>query len=335
MKKNTLSLLAVTLLLSLPAYADKTCEKWGLVTVEEGEYKAQNNIWGAATAQCIEVDGPSFKVTRSDHNVPTNGSPASYPALYKGCHWGNCTYESGMPIKVSRVRSAVIDWSTSLPEKGIYNVTSEAWFKKDSIPGEPDGAELMLWLNHKGNIRPGGSLAGTAKLGGYTWEVWFSPGDWNFVTYRITSPTTSIKLDYKPFIDDAVSRGYLKKNWYLLDIEAGFEIWQGGAGLATNSLAITLNQDYATPGPETVSLAAPSPAPLQAVQQGAAVFRQRGDVNSSGEIDILDALLIAQYLAGLAPAGFDYSSADTNGNGKVEFTDALRLSRCYTRLIET
>jgi hypothetical protein len=33
---------------------------------------------------------------------------------------------------------------------------------------------------------------------------------------------------------DAASRGYIKKSWYLIDIEARFELWRGGAGLATS-----------------------------------------------------------------------------------------------------
>ena len=53
--------------------------------------------------------------------------------------------------------------------------------------------------------------------------------------------TTSVRdLDIGQFAADALRRGYLRKSWYLIDVEAGFELWQGGAGLATHSFAVTV-----------------------------------------------------------------------------------------------
>jgi hypothetical protein len=55
----------------------------------------------------------------------------------------------------------------------------------------------------------------------------------------MTSATTSVRnLDLHPLIADAVRRGYIRKSWYLIDVEAGFELWQGGAGLATRTFAV-------------------------------------------------------------------------------------------------
>jgi cellulose 1,4-beta-cellobiosidase len=39
-------------------------------------------------------------------------------------------------------------------------------------------------------------------------------------------------------VADAVKRGYISNSWYLIDVEAGFELWQGGAGLATKSFSV-------------------------------------------------------------------------------------------------
>ncbi len=36
------------------------------------------------------------------------------------------------------------------------------------------------------------------------------------------------------------ARGYIQKAWYLIDVEAGFELWQGGAGVATDSFAVSV-----------------------------------------------------------------------------------------------
>jgi len=53
----------------------------------------------------------------------------------------------------------------------------------------------------------------------------------------LSSGHTSVNnLDLGPLAADAVARGYMPSMWYLIDVEAGFELWQGGAGLAANSL---------------------------------------------------------------------------------------------------
>ncbi|MFD2357470.1 cellulose binding domain-containing protein [Nonomuraea ferruginea] len=41
------------------------------------------------------------------------------------------------------------------------------------------------------------------------------------------------------FFSDVVARGYGQRSWYLTSVQAGFEPWVGGAGLAVNSFAVT------------------------------------------------------------------------------------------------
>jgi glucuronoarabinoxylan endo-1,4-beta-xylanase len=58
-----------------------------------------------------------------------------------------------------------------------------------------------------------------------------------------------------------------------------------------------------------------------------------GDVNNNGSIDIVDALLIAQYYVGLNPSGFSSSAADTNCSGGIDIVDALLVAQLYVGLI--
>jgi pectate lyase C len=58
-----------------------------------------------------------------------------------------------------------------------------------------------------------------------------------------------------------------------------------------------------------------------------------GDVNEDGQVNIVDALLIAQYYVGLNPQGFDPGKADTNCNGSVDIVDALLIAQYYVGLI--
>jgi cellulase/cellobiase CelA1 len=100
----------------------------------------------------------------------------------------------------------------------------------------------MIWLNHNGPVQPFGSQVGTATIGGRGYNVWEGNQGWNTISYTMTTGTTSVSnLDIDQIVADAVSRGYIQPSWYLIDVEAGFELWQGGAGLATNSFAVNVN----------------------------------------------------------------------------------------------
>ena len=56
---------------------------------------------------------------------------------------------------------------------------------------------------------------------------------------------------------DAVSRGYLSSSCYLIDVEAGFGLWQGGAGLATGSFSVNVAGAGSSPAPTPTATAAP------------------------------------------------------------------------------
>ena len=77
----------------------------------------------------------------------------------------------------------------------------------------------------------------------------------------MTSGATSVSdLDIGTLTQDMVSRGYTKSSWYLIDVEAGFELWQGGAGLATNSFSVNIDGGAGS-SPTPTSPASPSPSP--------------------------------------------------------------------------
>jgi hypothetical protein len=60
-----------------------------------------------------------------------------------------------------------------------------------------------------------------------------------------------------------------------------------------------------------------------------------GDVNSSGETDIIDALIVAQESGGLNPANFDASVADVNADGTINIIDAFMIARFCGGLVNT
>ena len=69
-----------------------------------------------------------------------------------------------------------------------------------------------------------------------------------------TGATSVSNLDIGQLAQDAINRGYMPRSCWLIDVEAGFELWQGGTGLATSSFAVTVNS-------LSPLIAAPSRAP--------------------------------------------------------------------------
>ena len=211
-----------------------------------GAYMVQNDEWGSGAPECVAVaTGGGFTVAKSAIANSAGGSPGGYPSIYRGCHWGICTPGSGLPVPASRLLSpgtATTSWATTQPSTGAYDVAYDIWFNKaPTTSGQPDGAELMIWLNHKGSIEPYGSQVGTATIDGRSYQVWFGQQGWNTISYSMVTGTTSVQdLDIGKFVADAMSRGWIQKSWYLIDVEAGFELWQGGTGLATDSFAVNV-----------------------------------------------------------------------------------------------
>ena len=61
-----------------------------------------------------------------------------------------------------------------------------------------------------------------------------------------------------------------------------------------------------------------------------------GDVNEDGTINIIDALLVAQYYVGLNPAAYTapVEAGDSNLDGNVDIVDALNIAQYYVGLCQ-
>lgn len=249
----------------LSAQVVELCEG-ASTAVMGGEYNVMNNVWGATTPQCLEVnlDSTYFKVSLSGHN---NGSSvAAYPSIFKGCHWGWCTTKDNpMPVQVRKIESAPFTWVVNTDSASVtWNAALDIWFGQTGS-GSVYSAEMMIWLDYHGGASPAGSKKATVVIGGLTWDLYFAILGQNYIAYKITSPVDSVNLDLRDFIDDAITRGYLYTPWYMHDIEAGFEIFSGGQGLTTYSFAADVGET-ATP----VNYA-PSSFRLQSPADGSAV----------------------------------------------------------------
>ncbi len=225
-----------------PAQADTLiCEQYGS-TVIQGRYVVQNNRWGTSAQQCVTATDSGFRLTQADGSVPTNGAPKSYPSVFNGCHYTNCSPGTNLPAQVSGISSAPSSISYGFVSGAVFNASYDIWLDPTPRTDGVNRTEIMIWFNRVGPIQPIGSQVGSANVGGRGWEVWTgSNGSNDVISFVAPSALSSWSFDVMDFVDQAVARGLAQPNWYLTSIQAGFEPWQNGAGLAVNSFSSTVN----------------------------------------------------------------------------------------------
>jgi hypothetical protein len=221
-----------------PASADtQICDQYGTATIS-GKYVVMNNRWGTSAQQCINVTDTGFAITSQQGTGNTSGAPVSYPAVYAGCHYTKCSPGTNLPMQVSAISSATSSIDYTFVSGATYDAAYDIWLdpaaKKDGVNQQ----EIMIWFNRQGSIQPIGSAVGTATIGGRTWEVWTgSNGSNAVVSYVAPEPITSWSFSVLDFINDTKTRGSVTNSWYLTSIQAGFEPWIGGTGLAVTNFS--------------------------------------------------------------------------------------------------
>ena len=93
------------------------------------------------------------------------------------------------------------------------------------------------------NAQPIGSQVASATLGGQNWNVWYGTNSGNgkpCVSYVAQTDIKSLTYSLGDFIQDAVGRTYVKTSWSLTNVFAGFEIWNGGVGLAVTDFSVNV-----------------------------------------------------------------------------------------------
>lgn len=234
--------------------------------VSGGTYIVQNDEYASAATECLGVPrGGGFTVARSSISQSLRGTPGGYPSIYAGCHWGYCT-SGGLGAKPIRVGDLVpgaltSSWSTVQPRTSTaaYDAAYDIWINRTpTTSGAPDGSEIMVWLRSHGGVRPEGKeVARNIWIGSISYDVWdhAMPGGANTVTYVMNWPKRSVRdLDIGALAQYAVRHGYTNPRWYLISVEAGFELWKGGAGLATTHFSVNIASSL-RPAPPLVRMA--------------------------------------------------------------------------------
>jgi glucuronoarabinoxylan endo-1,4-beta-xylanase len=127
-------------------------------------------------------------------------------------------------------------------------------------------------------------------------------------------------------INKADWTNYDQSNDYSFDAtKTAYADWDRIALYQNGTLIWGVPGDNSTPAPTAVPTTPPTPAPTSGALNG--------DANSSGTVDIVDALLSAQYYVGLNPSGFNAQVADVNCSGAIDIVDALLVAQYYVGLL--
>jgi hypothetical protein len=232
-----------------------TCVNFGTIFSSDRLYYVMNNVFNDAQgSQCITASGTGFTVTSANHNIATNGAPASYSAFVRGCHFGTCTNNSNLPKVVSTIASIPSSFVVQ-PAGNAWDAAYDIWFDRSANTTTRNNAlEMMIWLG-SANVQPIGSQVDTATIAGATWQVWYTASaSPPVISYRRTPATTSMPtFDIMDFVRDAMRRNAgsgtipangspaLNSAWFVTSVQAGFELWQGGANASVRSFAAAVN----------------------------------------------------------------------------------------------
>lgn len=242
-------------------------DQYGSTTID-GKYVVMNNNYSGIGSQTITVTSTGFAITNRTGSASTSGAPLSYPAVYLGCHYANCSPSSPLPIQISTITSATSSINYTYPSDPsfLYDASYDIWMDPTPKTTGVNQQELMIWFNKQGSaVQPisytydaqGAAVPiTTTTIDGVSWNVYRGTnGANNVVSYvAVTTITALTDFNVLSFIEDVYTRtanppppdqtdyAYQVTNqWYLTSIQAGFEPWLGGDGLTVDSFDATVS----------------------------------------------------------------------------------------------
>jgi hypothetical protein len=213
-------------------------------TIPDGRYMVNNNNF-AGKPECLTGRHgiPGFRVSESDATSRSPGSDA-FPDIFSGCSWGICSPHSWLPDKAAALGNPKTTWHSVERARGTWGAGYDTFFDPRPRHDGQAAAEMMIWLNSRNAYNPAGKGWPVARLDGarwyvLTWETSNGHQRWRYVQFRRYTPTWNVtNLALGPFVVYLKTHDWIRPNWYLLNVEAGFEIWNGGTGLTATYFSV-------------------------------------------------------------------------------------------------
>ena len=219
-----------------------TCAQYWRIAQDGGRYQVRDDYFFRNLPVCVRADGaPGFTVTRT---TPGNGKGVlSYPNVFSGCEQV-CTRDSRLPRRISGLGSLTVTDDTTARAAGVWNDAVDMWVDTRPIRhGQARTAEVMIWLKARG-FTPAGT---PVTIGGTRYRLnWWRTRrviggkrvSWPLLIFTRTRPVSSVSVRIAPVLAYVARMGLLSERDWLLNAEAGFELWSGGRGLAVTHFAV-------------------------------------------------------------------------------------------------
>lgn len=221
------------------------CQAWQALRVSGADgqqYVVRNkpSINHNNQGMCLSNPGQraAFTVTRSPGWAPSSKVRA-YPYIGTGCFEGACPVGGqGQVHRAGSLGNYTVRWATVTPPKsGVWNASLDLWLGPHVGAGT---SEVMIWLRYS---KPPWweRLYPTVKIDGAKWYVVpraTAPGRY-YLSFRRATPVAAATLRLAPFMAVAERSGVVRASWLLWCVQAGFEIWSGGKGLAITRFSTT------------------------------------------------------------------------------------------------
>ena len=217
-----------------------------------GNYAVQNDVYnpsgGSETITATQGGACAGFTAKPSLNVAGN-TPGSYPSIVYGWHYGKTYGPYNAPKQISAITSVPSSWDFTVPGSGVkYDVSYDIWINQGGgNPAQPDAntLELMIWLDETSDVVPAGTAGAAVTIAGTSWQIYTGTmNTWHYIAYKRAASGAGVSnLDLKAFMTDAATRNVgATTAWYLLSVEAGFEIWTGqNVSFTTNSYSVTVN----------------------------------------------------------------------------------------------
>lgn len=211
-------------------------------------------------------DGKTCVTVQKYHNdwyVSSDSGTAlwGYPNISSGIEWGKYTCYDGKSAYVSSpgskcMRYPVVEHNDGTPVTSIQQVWShlqegdvsyDIWFNKTNVKpqnlGQPNGAEIMIWLQHP-NVALKNFLWTTTiqghKYNVIGWTAAHNGKTWYYTAYVAAHPMKSFPKTYlNKFFRNAIAHGRLSSKWYLTAINFGEEVAKGGDGFDVHNYQLS------------------------------------------------------------------------------------------------
>jgi len=234
-----------------------------------GGRRLVNNTWNQAAAgsrawsQCLQQRGSGSTLQLGwTWRWPDDGTQVfAYPEIVIGAKpWdagpGN---DARFPRRVADTHHLAVSYDVQTTRSGNSNLALSIWLIRTpqvaAVPVIDDiTTEIMVWTDYSAAmVSNDGSTQkrGEISVGGRVWEVWAAEswGDasngtshrWTFVTYVAKTTGTTVSVDAKAFLDDAVARGLASADHYVASVELGNEIASGSGSTWVRALSVTLD----------------------------------------------------------------------------------------------